>query len=74
MHFSVKNLIDLDKEIKTKIKDLNYSNYSPKIIAVPKHLKLIISIILIQYGHIHFGENKVQEALNKWSEIKKKKQ
>ena len=25
---------------------------------------------LIDYGHIHFGENKVQEAVEKWSKIK----
>ena len=72
MHFSVKNLIDLDKEIKTKIKELNYTNYSPKIIAVSKTFKIDLINHIIQYGHIHFGENKVQEALNKWSEIKEK--
>ena len=26
---------------------------------------------LIQHGHIHYGENKVQEAVEKWTEIKK---
>ena len=29
---------------------------------------------LIKEGHIHFGENKVQEALNKWQAIKEKKE
>ncbi len=72
MHFSVKNLIDLDKEVKTKIKELNYTNYFPQIIAVSKTFKIDHINHIIEYGHTHFGENKVQEALNKWSEIKEK--
>ena len=70
MHSTVKNLID----IKNKFKDnLNLSNIenSPKIIAVSKTFKIDKIKPLIEYGHLDFGENKVQEALEKWTEIKK---
>ena len=42
----------------------------PKIIAVTKTFSMNNIIPLLETGHIHFGENKVQEAENKWSEIK----
>ena len=69
MHSTVKNLID----IKNKFKDnLNLSNIenSPKIIAVSKTFKIDKIKPLIEYGHLDFGENKVQEALEKWTGIK----
>ena len=44
----------------------------PRIIAVSKTFKLDHILPLIEYGHIDYGENKVQEALEKWSEIKSK--
>ena len=44
-----------------------------KIVAVSKTFTLDHIMPLIQYGHDHFGENKVQEAEAKWSEIKKTK-
>ena len=46
---------------------------SPKIIAVSKTFKLDHIIPLIDHGHIDFGENKVQEAVEKWTDIKKEK-
>ena len=70
MHKSVKNIIDLYQNVNKKIKDLNYSNYNPQIIAVSKTFSMENILPLIEYGHEHFGENKVQEALNKWSDIK----
>ena len=73
MHISVKNIIDLHENVNKKIKDLNYSNYKPQIIAVSKTFSMDNILPLIDYGHEHFGENKVQEALNKWSDIKKQK-
>ena len=42
----------------------------PKIIAVSKTFKLDKILPLINYGHIDYGENKVQEAIEKWSNIK----
>ena len=65
MHKSVKNIIDLYQNINKKIKDLNYSDYNPQIIAVSKTFSMKNILPLIEYGHEHFGENKVQEALNK---------
>ena len=73
MHQSVKNIIDLYDNVKQKIESLNYSNYSPQIIAVSKTFSMENILPLINYGHLHFGENKVQEALSKWSEVKVEK-
>ena len=42
----------------------------PKIIAVSKTFPIGSVLPLIEYGHLHYGENKVQEALDKWTEIK----
>ena len=46
---------------------------SPKIIAVSKTFSLDHISPLIEHGHIHFGENKVQEAEAKWLQIKKER-
>ena len=70
MHQSVKNIVDLYDNVKQKIQELNYENYDPNIIAVSKTFKLEDIKPLIDYGHKHFGENKVQEALGKWEEAK----
>ena len=50
---------------------MNITNYKPKIIAISKTFKINHIQPLIDYGHMDFGENKVQEALEKWTEIKK---
>ena len=42
----------------------------PKIIAVSKTFPIENILPLIEHGHLHYGENKVQEALDKWTEIK----
>ena len=47
-------------------------NSLPNIIAVSKTFPISEIMPLIDYGHIHFGENKVQEAIVKWTEIKVK--
>ena len=73
MHQNVKNIIDLNNKVKQKIQELDYTNYNPKIIAVSKTFAMDNILPLIEYGHQHFGENKVQEAYAKWFEIKKKK-
>ena len=44
----------------------------PKIIAVSKTFPITKVMPLINVGHIHFGENKIQEAKEKWPEIKEK--
>ena len=51
---------------------MNLNDYFPNIIAVSKTFPLHIIEPLIQNGHTHFGENKVQEALIKWESIKQK--
>jgi len=68
MHATVKKLLDIDSNIKTYLKKLNIKNY-PKIVAVSKTFEMDKILPLIDYGHIDFGENKVQEAIEKWSEI-----
>ena len=73
MHQTVQNLLNIKSQIKTKINELKYNNYYPKIIAVSKTFSITHIMPLIESGHTHFGENKVQEALEKWSEIKNDK-
>jgi pyridoxal phosphate enzyme (YggS family) len=70
MHFTVKNLLDIENNIKLHLEKLKI-NKNPKIVAVSKTFKIDKILPLIDYGHIDFGENKVQEALEKWTEIKK---
>ena len=69
MHFTVKNLIKVQELINSNL--INpIPNRLPKIIAVSKTFGMDKITPLIEYGHKDFGENKVQEALNKWSDIK----
>ena len=70
MHSTVKNLLDIQDTIKVKLNKININN-CPKIIAVSKTFKIDQISPLIDHGHIDFGENKVQEAVEKWTEIKK---
>ena len=71
MHNTVKNLLDIKNNINTYLNKLNIDN-NPKIIAVSKTFKIDKILPLIEYGHLDYGENKVQEAIEKWTEIKKK--
>tara|TARA_Y100001958_G_C21194737_1_gene522311 strand:+ start:546 stop:1205 length:660 start_codon:yes stop_codon:yes gene_type:complete len=71
MHNTVKNLLNIKNNIKDYLNKLNINN-NPKIVAVSKTFKIDKILPLIDYGHIDFGENKVQEAIEKWSEIKNK--
>ena len=71
MHNTVQNLIEIVDEIKLNLRDSNITNL-PKIIAVSKTFNIDKILPLIDYGHIDFGENKIQEAVNKWTEIKSK--
>ena len=67
MHNSLTNLQEIKKEINSK--NIN-NNKSVKIIAVSKTFQMDKIMPLINDGHLHFGENKVQEAINKWKDIK----
>ena len=66
MHNSVKNLIYIEELIKSKVNH----NKLTRIIAVSKTFPIENVLPLIEYGQLHFGENKVQEALDKWSDVK----
>ena len=66
MHNTVKNLIYIEDLVKSKV---NHDRF-PKIIAVSKTFPIENILPLIEYGHLHYGENKVQEALDKWGHIK----
>ena len=68
MHNTVKNLIYIEDLIKSKV---NHDKLA-QIIAVSKTFPIENILPLIEHGHLHYGENKVQEALDKWTEIKKK--
>ena len=70
MHNSVDNLIAIQKEIQLKTSENNSSKNLPEIIAVSKTFMMENIIPLINHGHLHFGENKVQEAIEKWENIK----
>ncbi len=72
MHYTISNLIEINKKIKDKIKDLSISKYYPKVIAVSKTFTEEDIMPLIEYGHCEFGENKVQEAQKKWLKLKEK--
>ncbi len=66
------NIINSFDKIKQNIED-NKVNSETEIIAVSKTFPLEHIIPLIDHGHKHFGENKVQEAEKKWKELKKSK-
>ena len=69
MHKTVQNLIAIENQLKSSLVNVDKSNL-PKIIAVSKTFKIDKILPLIEHGHLHFGENKVQEAIDKWTEIK----
>ena len=69
MHLTVQNLVNIKEEINSNLS--NQKNHKvPKIIAVSKTFSMDKITPLIEYGHLDFGENKVQEAMEKWSDIK----
>ena len=69
MHKTVQNLIDIENQLKSNLGDID-QNSLPKIIAVSKTFKMDKISPLVEHGHLDFGENKVQEAIEKWTEIK----
>ena len=66
MHKSIDNLNLIKEDLKSKIN--NYQNV--KVIAVSKTFPIEAIMPLIEYGHLEYGENKVQEAITKWTDIK----
>ena len=72
MHKTVQNLINIENKIKSNLSNINKINL-PNIIAVSKTFKIDKILPLIDYGHLNFGENKVQEAVDKWTILKKER-
>jgi pyridoxal phosphate enzyme (YggS family) len=66
LHKSISNLTFINEQIKAKFSLLR----NPEIIAVSKTFPMTEIEPLLKYGHIHFGENKVQEAISKWINVK----
>lgn len=66
MHKSIANLSFIKDQIKTKFSLID----RPKIIAVSKTFPMTEIEPLLKHGHHHFGENKIQEAINKWTNVK----
>ena len=69
MHDSIKRYENIVSLILSKLEEYK-TNKKPKIIAVSKTFNIEKIIPLIDIGHLDFGENKVQEAIDKWSKIK----
>tara|TARA_B100001059_G_C17772541_1_gene549288 strand:- start:275 stop:928 length:654 start_codon:yes stop_codon:yes gene_type:complete len=67
LHKSINNLVSIETELKTKLHNFD----KIKIIAVSKTFPPDKILPLINHGHTHFGENKVQEAVEKWTNIKR---
>ena len=69
MHTSLQKL----NLIKSKINEIvnkKQLKTKPNIIVVSKKFSLDKIKLLIENGHIHYGENQIQEAENKWSNFK----
>ena len=64
MHDVVDRLISIKKEIQL-------NNSKAVVVAVSKTFPISKILPLINFGHIHYGENKIQEAVDKWTDIKK---
>ena len=73
MHQSIINFTNIQNSINENQEKTNNKN-NIKIIAVSKTFEISHINPLIDYGHTDFGENKVQEAIEKWSDIKHKNQ
>ena len=71
MHQSIINFNNIQSSIKSNQEQTNNKN-NIKIIAVSKTFEISHINPLIDYGHTDFGENKVQEAIEKWTDIKTK--
>ena len=69
---TIENLNYIQNQINSKILKLNINNYKPKIVAISKTFTMDHILPLIENGHSDFGENKVQEAIDKWTKVKNK--
>ena len=72
MHITVKNLLNIKEKVKVKFETNKNILKLPEIIAVSKTFKMDHIQHVLEQGHMHFGENKVQEAVEKWTLLKDK--
>ena len=72
MHNVVERLMAIQSEIKELLIKNNLQNKDLNIIIICKTFSMDKILPLIDAGHVHFGENKVQEAESKWKEVKEK--
>ena len=70
MHITVKNLLNIKEKVKVKFETSKNLLKLPEIIAVSKTFKIEHILPVLNQGHLHYGENKVQEAVEKWTSIK----
>ena len=70
MHKSLEKLKSIENKV-NEIVSKKQLKINPKIIVVTKTFAMKKILPLVEYGHINFGENKVQEAEDKWIDIKK---
>ena len=68
MHTSVINLIDIENKLNVLV---NENIRKPEIIAVSKTFGIQHIKPVLEHGHKNFGENKIQEAISKWTDLKK---
>ena len=71
MHINIKRLQVVNNKVKEIINKKQLKT-APQIIAVSKTFSLSQITPLLNFGHLHFGENKVQEAEHKWQDVKKR--
>ena len=71
MHINIKRLQVVNNKVKEIINKKQLKT-APQIIAVSKTFSLSQITPLLDFGHLHFGENKVQEAEHKWEDVKKR--
>ena len=69
MHDIIQKYENIISSIKSKL-EKNKNDFFPTLVAVSKTFSLDKIKPLIDHGHLDFGENKVQEAIDKWTEIK----
>ena len=68
MHSSVTNLIDIENKLNVLV---DQKIRKPEIIAVSKTFDIEHIKPVLEHGHKNFGENKIQEAISKWTDVKK---
>ena len=69
MHTTLEKLSRVKNKVNKIISKIQLKT-KPKIVVVTKTFPLEMITPLLQMGHIHFGENKIQEAENKWVDVK----